>query len=789
MEPKRAEIGMDGFREPRGMNIAAAVSRLSVALCFFLYAWLQVDPSLQFHTAGPVFFFGSEFFKGFVGRPGGITEYAAAFLAQFHQVAWLGALCLTLGASGFVVVTRWLLQRAAESADPTGQVEPESRQRPSSQELAPEGRLFRLCRKLVRKLRPDRPFPTAVPTKVATKFPTQVGTHRSEGKLSPELFSMGPIFLLLLLQNNYDYPAWQTMLGLLLALSFVLGYTALPLRNAWLRLAMGWFGSLLLWHTAGAGPCFLFAVLGALFECLPKRPWDDLRGSVSGRRVPPHPGPLPQGEGMKPPVNRKTVQARLVEPQRTVLPLPRGEGRGEGEASAVYPAASSTTRRPYLFGVGLLCLAGSSPFAGGVLLEASLTDHFKLWGKGPSMWLTLALYVLVPLAMLFQRRWASLHSLAKEHRSPEHPMPARSARRPAARVKAKSSLVAPQPHDYGAGWLRPGLTVGLLALTAATAFLTFDSNRKALLQVDLLAEQGKWDEVLKVASHVRGYKLSTFLCLDRALFHTGRMARDLFAFHQVKGLDLLPGLDRGLGHCRALSATLLELGQVNLAEHFAYEALELEGDRPALLWQLARINILKDRPRAARIFLNVLRKIPFQRVEADRWMKELETDLRLTGQKDLARIRRWKAGTDLAESHLPTAELLEQLLQTNRQNRMAFEYLMAHYLLTFQLDKFTRELDRLNDFDFPVIPRHYEEAILLRQRLKTEAKIDLRGRPIDPKTTRQFEQFQAQLDRYRNRRDEAGAALAEDFGNTYWYYFFFARAFGQKASALQETEQ
>src|SRR5437588_5716331 len=47
--------------------------------------------------------------------------------------------------------------------------------------------------------------------------------------------------------------------------------------------------------------------------------------------MPPHPGPLPQGEGGDATVPRTTWAVRLLHALRRIFPLPRGEGRGEGE--------------------------------------------------------------------------------------------------------------------------------------------------------------------------------------------------------------------------------------------------------------------------------------------------------------------------------------------------------------------------------------------------------------------------------------------------------------------------
>jgi hypothetical protein len=52
-----------------------------------------------------------------------------------------------------------------------------------------------------------------------------------------------------------------------------------------------------------------------------------------GRLLPPHPGPLPKGEGELQPGFRMTGRFRLLEARSTARPLPKGEGWGEGEQS------------------------------------------------------------------------------------------------------------------------------------------------------------------------------------------------------------------------------------------------------------------------------------------------------------------------------------------------------------------------------------------------------------------------------------------------------------------------
>src|SRR5881397_566316 len=67
----------------------------------------------------------------------------------------------------------------------------------------------------------------------------------------------------------------------------------------------------------------------------PHRKRDHLQSEVAtdvGHALPPHSGPLPQGEGATSAGFPKTWRGRFLNALRRILPLPKGEGRGEGEA-------------------------------------------------------------------------------------------------------------------------------------------------------------------------------------------------------------------------------------------------------------------------------------------------------------------------------------------------------------------------------------------------------------------------------------------------------------------------
>ena len=86
--------------------------------------------------------------------------------------------------------------------------------------------------------------------------------------------------------------------------------------------------------------------------------------------------------------------------------------------------------------------------------------------------------------------------------------------------------------------------------------------------------------------------------------------------------------------------------------------------------------------------------------------------------------------------------IFQDLLDKNRNNKMAFEYSEANYLLTYQIDKFigTLTTHSLKDFDYSGTPRIYEEAILAYG-MATKKNFELPGWEISAESRERFDGF------------------------------------------------
>ena len=289
---------------------------------------------------------------------------------------------------------------------------------------------------------------------------------------------------------------------------------------------------------------------------------------------------------------------------------------------------------------------------------------------------------------------------------------------------------------------------------------------KKFFEVDYYVCQRRWEEALVCAPRSSQGHFAIH-SIDRALYHVGRLGYDILRYPQHPGILLLSIKgDASISWKRF--DTYMDLGLINRAEHDLVESLTEFGERPILLKRLALVNMVKGRVAVARTFLVALSKTLFHSGWANSYLEQLEEDPNLSGDERVQELRGLMLKRDYHFTFLDEDEILQDLLENNRRNRMAFEYLMVRYLLTGGLEGFGENLKRLGDFNYPRIPRLYEEAILYMAE-RGEA-VELNGQEVSEETRRRFSEFQSIYQHYGRNK---AMALNELWGNYSDSYFFY----------------
>jgi len=315
----------------------------------------------------------------------------------------------------------------------------------------------------------------------------------------------------------------------------------------------------------------------------------------------------------------------------------------------------------------------------------------------------------------------------------------------------------------------------LIGLGYLIAQLTFNSTFKVYLNLDYYAEKRDWEQVIKIARKQGSVNELTTCLVNHAFAQQGQLLNDLFSYPQYYGVNGL-FMSRDLRNAFPIirSDIMFDLGHINEAEHWVQEAISLKGMRPRNLKRLALICLLKGEKNACRKCLNILHESPLFWKWSNYYYAYLDNDSLLVNDRELAAIKAKIANSDFIAS-ISTPELdLEKLLNQNPDNRLAFEYLGASYLLDGDLLKFIEYFPKYYRTSFFGLPRHYTEAMLVYMTELKEGSLPLLGSLVTMQATiKRFKDFKQILTDYKGNKYYAQNQLQHDYGDTYWYYVLY----------------
>ena len=427
-------------------------------------------------------------------------------------------------------------------------------------------------------------------------------------------------------------------------------------------------------------------------------------------------------------------------------------------------------RRRYGLGLVYLVVAVIVPYVVGVLLfQVSVvnayTDMLPLswqirgWVSREKM--ITAVYVLYLFPIAIALIWGLRLGVAAWWKSRKTPAQTRPAEK-----KSRVQPIRPAKSVPGGlrRWVsRPALrwtieSSFLLAVGGAVAVVSLAGPQKALLAVHYYACQRMWPEVLQAARRCPdNYAVTN--AVDRALYHTGRLNRDMFTYPQHPEALMITGEDHSVLYWAKFD-TLIDLGLMNLAEKDLTECMETFGEHPMILQRLATIDLAKGKIEAARIYLERLCQTLF----FGTWAKD--SLVRLDADPQIQQLRAQSLRKDSTVFFYAREPMLAALVEQGSANRMAYEYLMAWYMMTGQLAKLVQNLERLPEFGYAEVPPLYEEAAVIYA-YGTRKPVPV---AISPQAQQRIERFTSIYNKYGRDKDAAFGDLSKEYAGSYFFY-------------------
>ena len=113
---------------------------------------------------------------------------------------------------------------------------------------------------------------------------------------------------------------------------------------------------------------------------------------------------------------------------------------------------------------------------------------------------------------------------------------------------------------------------------------------------------------------------------------------------------------------------------------------------------------------------------------------------------------------------------ISMLLEGNPENKKAYEYIMAWFLLEKNIEAVINEAEKINNMSYSKIPKHIEEALILYS-MNAGMLPDIAGMKISDELIDHYLKYAIFSDPFMGNQSSGNKDIQEAYRNTYWFYF------------------
>ena len=312
------------------------------------------------------------------------------------------------------------------------------------------------------------------------------------------------------------------------------------------------------------------------------------------------------------------------------------------------------------------------------------------------------------------------------------------------------------------------------ALLGIFMFLqSFDSFSKKLHYIDYYAETGQWNEILKVAETINVYDFRVNYQIVRAYSQLGQLPDQLFNYPQLlgsKGVFFDTSTMNG-SFTMPTSDLYFDLGFMSEAAHWAFEAQTLWPNSPRVLKRLVMINLVNRKYDLAGKFLKVLDQNMLYKDWVGKYEKYVSDTTLAANDKIIAEKRRFTPYKKAINSN--PLENMMLLIDTNHDNRMAYDYLLTLCMLDSNFPVFVRYIQNYRYYGLKTLPRSWAEALSVYILKIKSLPPFVDDQTISKENMDRFKAFNDAMMKFNNNKEAAQNTMRRDFENTYWYYMLY----------------
>lgn len=210
-------------------------------------------------------------------------------------------------------------------------------------------------------------------------------------------------------------------------------------------------------------------------------------------------------------------------------------------------------------------------------------------------------------------------------------------------------------------------------------------KQEDIMAYDFMARYELWNRIIQKAQQKPPRNQVSVVALNLALAKRDMMLDHMFKFPQNGLAGLLPNFSSDYVSPLVTSEAFYHLGMINTAQRFVFEAQEAIPDfqKSARCYKrLAETNLINGAYEVARKYLNALQHTLFYREWANETMKLISDDNAVNSHPVYGTLRKMKCNEDYFFGGNTIQQILIKQIESNPDNRMAYEYLEASNRLT-----------------------------------------------------------------------------------------------------------
>jgi len=314
--------------------------------------------------------------------------------------------------------------------------------------------------------------------------------------------------------------------------------------------------------------------------------------------------------------------------------------------------------------------------------------------------------------------------------------------------------------------------IGCLVLTYFLIIKSYNPLKRDILTIEYYAEHEQWSDVLKTSRNIKDYDFKVNFHVNRALSHLGQLPERLFEYPQILGSHGL-FIDETMAGSVAMPTSDLyfDLGFISESQHWAFEAQTLLPNSPRILKRLIMISLINRQYEVAGNFLKLLNQNMLCRDWVGKYQKYVNDTTLAATDPLIAEKRRFMPKNVRISSG--SFDDLQILLETNKDNRMAYDYLLSYCLLDSHFPQFVKYLEYYPQYEIKSLPRSWEEGLALYIMKSREVPAFVSPGLISEKRIQQFLEFNKLAKLQPANSNSGETELFRHYGDTYWYYILY----------------